>query len=362
MNLSSHNYAVVLAGGSGTRFWPKSRQKRPKQLCDLGGGGKTLIEETLSRLDELFAPNKRLIVTHQLQAHATSLLVSSQVSMVMAEPTAKNTAAALILAALEIKARGGPGAIMSSFHADHHIKDKLAFSKAIRAAQESAASGRLALVGIKPRHPETGFGYIEKGNARGNTDFDVASFREKPDLETAKSFLASGNFLWNSGMFHWQVETFLSECRRLALDSLEPLELLFHKYLNFDQIPADHLARVYQELPNVAVDNAILEKSDKISVVEGDFEWHDVGSWSALAESYPEKNDQELNFKSGDVLLIDCKNVTAESDGPLLVGLGLEDFIVVHCEGAILVCPKNRAQDVKLIVDELKRKGREKFI
>ncbi len=352
-------FAVILAGGSGTRFWPKSRLKKPKQLCALGGGEKTLIEETLTRLDGMIAPEHRMIVTHSLQSELTQKIVGKAGGLILPEPTAKNTTAALILAALEIRARSGDEALMSCFHADHLIKDRLAFSNCVKAAQESARAGNIALIGITPKEPHTGFGYIERGEKIGPQDFKVASFREKPNLKTAQEFLASGRFLWNSGMFNWKVGVFLDECRRYAADSLIPLENLFKQYGRFEAISQAALKDIYLGLPSIAVDNAILEKSSRISVVEGNFEWHDVGSWSALATAYPEKLDAQSNLALGSTKLMDCKNVSAQSDGPLLVGLGLEDLILVYSEGALLVCPKDRAQDVKTIVDELKKIGRE---
>lgn len=356
--LSKNVFAVILAGGSGTRFWPKSRQKSPKQLCALGGSEETMIEITLGRLDGFIPPERRLIVTHQDQAESTRKIVGSRCPVIVAEPEARNTANALALAALEInKMGGGSDAIMISLHADHVIANVEAFRDSLKTAVKVAESGDLCLIGIVPKYPETGYGYIERGNRLEQPGaFRVASFREKPERKIAEQFVASGNFYWNAGLFVFPVNTLLGELESKLPATVSALRAVSSGAPSLARIDGSKLAGVYRELPKISIDHAVLEVSKKVSVVEADIGWQDVGSWDALSQCF--KTDADGNFISGDVLAIDSQGCTIDSDGPMTAILGMKDVIVVHAKGAILVCPKSRAQDVKLIVDLLKEKGR----
>jgi mannose-1-phosphate guanylyltransferase len=365
--LPNHVYAVILAGGSGTRFWPKSRLKSPKQLCRIGGGAKTMLETTLSRLDGFIPPERRLIITHADQAQATAALVKDLCPLIIAEPDARNTANALALAALEIENRQkllqGARPVMISLHADHvveHVDRMLqSFETAVTLAERQNA---LVLMGIVPRYPETGYGYIEKGETCDGLPnaFRVASFREKPNLETATKFIAAKRFFWNAGLFVFPVAALLNELTEKLPQSINSLRnLLGSDYSSYSQVPRDAFERVYKELPKISIDHAVLEVSKNVFVVEADIGWQDVGSWEALAQCF--KVDASRNFIDGPVITLDTQDSVVETDGPLVATLGLKGMVVVHAKGAILVCPKDRSQDVKLIVDQLKSTGLSQF-
>src|SRR3989338_1297146 len=212
--VSSDVFAVILAGGSGTRFWPRSRHHSPKQLCRIGSASQTLVEGTLQRLEGWIPPERRMLVTHQDQLEATRALCGDRVGMYLPEPTARNTACALTLAALEIQ-KQNPNGVMVSLHADHVIQNQAAFHATMNLAIATARKGFLTLLGVVPQYPETGYGYIEQGEALsgGLSGFRVASFREKPELEIATAYVKSGTFFWNSGLFVCTVEAFLQEAR-----------------------------------------------------------------------------------------------------------------------------------------------------
>lgn len=361
--IPSHVYAVVLAGGSGTRFWPKSRHLLPKQLCKIGSSETTMLEQTLTRLDGLVPPERRLVVTHSDQMATTRQIAGVHCQNFLAEPYAKNTAHALALAALEINRqadKSGPKPIMISLHADALIKNSEAFQTALIQMVQTADEGYLSLLGITPAYAETGYGYIEKGPALSAAphSFRVSSFREKPDLATATAYLKTERFLWNSGIFAWRIDTILGELASWLPDSLKALESLLSRYPNsgFNNIPQNELSRVYGMLPSIAIDNGVLEKSQKVAVVAADIGWKDVGSWDALDQCF--STDAEGNLFYGDVIAVDCNNITVDSDSKIVACLGVKDLVVVVSKGAVLVCPKDRAQDVKKIVEELKNRGR----
>lgn len=361
-----HVYVVILAGGSGTRFWPKSRHKSPKQLCVIGDADKTMLEITLDRLDGFVPSSRRLIVTHQDQAPQTEKLVGKSVHRVLAEPQARNTANALALAALEVQAmhKGSKPAVMVSLHADHIIKDVSRFINDLKSAVKVAETGQICLIGIKPRYPETGFGYIEQGDALKidgvGSAYKVKSFREKPAFDLASEYVKSGNFLWNAGLFVWQIPMILGELKQYLPVAVEKLSAALGKRASFADIPRLEMAEVYGSLPKIAIDNAVLEVSKKVSVIVTDFGWQDVGSWDALAQCFAP--DKAGNLAFGDTLLIDSKNTTVDSDGPFIACLGTNDLVVVAAKGAVLVCPKDKAQDVKKIVEWLQGQKREEYL
>jgi len=360
--VESHVYAVILAGGSGTRFWPKSRQKLPKQLCRLGGAKETMIEITLGRLDGFIPPERRIIVTHRDQAALTRKIVGDRCGKVIAEPDARNTANALALAALEISKKApGKNPIMVSLHADHVIEKVDLLNNAIRTAIDVAKMGDLCLLGVVPRYPETGYGYIEKGPELSMKGvFKVASFREKPDQETARSYVGSKKFFWNAGLFVFPVNVLLEEIKAKLPASVTGLSSLLGAADSFEKVDPKAMADLYRQLPKISIDHAVLEVSRRVSVVEADIGWQDVGSWDALSQCF--RMDKEGNYSEGDVMVIDSHGCTIDTDGPLTVLLGMKDTVVVHAGGAILVCPKDRAQDVKIIVDALKDRGRNEFV
>lgn len=358
-DINSNVYAVVLAGGSGTRFWPKSRQKSPKQLCALGGASKTMIEVTLDRMDGFVPPERRIIVTHVDQVEETKRIVGNRCKTFIAEPEARNTANALAAAALEMeRLHGSSDAIMLSLHADHVVADLPAMLDAFSTAIRIAKTGNLTLIGIVPRYPETGYGYIERGAALDEPKaFRVTAFREKPQKALAEEFVRSGKFYWNAGLFVFPVKTLLSELTERFPETMKILrQLLANSKDGLGHADAKAFAESYAKLPKISIDHAVLEVSTAVSVVEADIGWQDVGSWDALGQCF--KTDAQGNYIDGPHVLIDTNDCTIESDGPLIATIGLNDLVVVHAKGAILVCPKERAQDVKFIVDKLKETGR----
>jgi len=340
-------FALVLAGGSGTRFWPKSRHKNPKQLSKLGSATETMLEITLKRLDGVVPVSNRFIVTHREQVEETKKVSQGLCATVIAEPDARNTANAICLAALEIqKVAKSKNPILISLHADAMIQRKDEFRKCLAQAVETSKSGYLTLLGIVPEYPETGFGYIELGDELSKDAKKVKSFKEKPDLETAKKYFESKKFLWNSGMFVFPLSLLLQEFQTY----------LPKNYASLKDATSNNLSQVYNQLDKISIDQGILERSRSVAVVPCDISWKDVGSWDVLGDVFGK--DENGNFSSGNVLLIDSKNSVVESDGPLVATLGIRDLVVVHYKGAILVCPKSRCQDVKLIVEKLKKQNR----
>lgn len=351
-------YAVILAGGSGTRFWPKSRHLSPKQLCSIGSSDKSMLEITLERLDNYIPPSRRIIVTHKDQAAETKRLVGHLCETIIAEPMAKNTAPALALAALEISQRAGSkDAIMISLHADAIIKNNDLFLATLKQAADIALDNYLTLIGIKPDSPETGYGYLEQGAPLPTKPgFIVSSFKEKPDLQLAKEYLAAGHLYWNSGIFTWRVGLFLAELSKSVPTIEQTLgALLSESCHSYEQVDTDQLREAYQALPKISVDHAVLEASKVVAMAIGEFDWMDVGSWDALPKTFPV--DENGNYINGHSLALDCKGSVIDTDGPLVACLGLKDTVVIAAKGAILVCPTDRAQEVKKIVDELRSRN-----
>lgn len=361
---ASDVYAVILAGGSGTRFWPKSRLANPKQLCNIGGGDKTMLEQTLARLDGFIPPERRLIVTHQAQLELTRSIVGSSCKTVLGEPEARNTANALALATLQINAMhgSGPPPIMVSLHADHVIRYEERFIQVLSDAIAVARQGFLTLVGIVPQYAETGYGYIERGLPLTGTGMPhgaqaVASFREKPGKADAESYVASERFLWNAGYFVWRTDVILEELRERLPQSVAALEAVPHSSPDgYAKTPIATLASAYAKLPKIAIDHAVMELSRRVAVIPADIGWQDVGSWDAISRSFPV--DHFGNWQGGDTLLIDTHHTTVDSDGPFVATIGVHDLVVVAARGAVLVCAKDRAQDVKQVVEWLSARGR----
>lgn len=360
--LPENVFAIVLAGGSGTRFWPKSRHNRPKQLCEIGDNDATMIELTLRRLDGLVPTDRRMIVTHIDQVQSTKQITAGLCDHYLAEPSAKNTANALALAALEVQKiaskKGINNPIILSLHADALIKRLDVFTSTIQKMLASAAAGKLTLLGITPEYAETGYGYIEKGATLSGMKetYQVDSFREKPDATTAQTYVASGRFLWNSGIFAWQVSTILAELETFLPASVATLRLALAENQSFSNLSPDAFKAAYASLASIAIDPAVLERSKIVSVVEADIGWKDVGSWDALAQCFP--TDANNNLFYGKVIAIDSEGTTIDSDAKVVACIGVKDLVIVSSGGAILVCPKDRAQDVKFIVEELKKQGR----
>lgn len=362
MNDFSNGYAVVLAGGSGSRFWPKSRQQLPKQLCNINSDDFTLIEQTFMRLEEIIPVERRIIVTHYDQVEKTRAVVGDKAAIILAEPERKNTAAALASAALFVRQlaheSGIEHPIMYSFHADHLIEKPDAYIHALQAAKVHAEHGSLVLLGIEPTYPSTGYGYVHCGEDQltGVQGKKVKSFKEKPDRKLALEYLESGKYLWNSGIFVWSVKTLLQELARYLPRTVARLESASRKW-DFHSKVLNMAIEDYAVLEDISIDHALLEKSDQVVVIPSRFSWLDLGSWESVDMCRP-ADDDSGNRLSGDILTLDCQSNIISTDSFVVATIGLQDFVVVVDQGAVLVCPKNRSQDVKKIVALLKEQKR----
>jgi len=359
---------VIMAGGTGERFWPLSRFTHPKQLLTLTGSGQSLLEEAVERSMALVPPANIYIATSvHLQKAIQEADLGIPVENVIAEPCKRNTAGCLIYAAATILARTNlsPEEVtMGGLTADQRIPDTAPFVETIGAALESAENNEaLITIGIQPIRPETGYGYIEiaenatpVANPGGRSLFRVASFREKPKPEDAAKYIASGRFLWNSGMFFWRLSSFQNEFGKANPVMAETLEDLTDALMAEDQARA---AKIFDALPNISIDYALMEKATHVMVVPGNFIWDDVGAWDALYRTFP--TDNKGNIRVGDPVLIDCTDsiiYNAPGQKKMAVGVaGLKDMVVVVNDDAVLVIPKDRAQDVRKIVIALRDRG-----
>jgi len=353
-------YAVIMAGGSGTRFWPASRRLRPKQLLALTGN-ETLLSETVRRLDGVCPRENILIATGQHLAERTlASLDEFSEKQLLIEPVARNTAPCLAWAASTI-ARRDPDAVVVALPADQHITDEAGFREVLQHAVASAATGLITTVGIQPTHPETGYGYIEaETSSQEETVQRVRRFVEKPDKERAEQFVAAGNFYWNSGMFFFRAGDMVR-----AVETHLPALAACTKQLDEaasagreDEI----LEKVFNEMPSVSIDHGVMEHMDTLGVVPGEFGWSDVGSW--LSASELATRDEAGNSAPEHALLIDAKNnhvVDLRSgDEPRVIAMvGCDDLVVVETDDALLIMPRQRSQDVREVVAALKARGAE---
>ena len=355
-------YAVIMAGGRGTRFWPKSREKMPKHLLDIFGK-KTIIQETVDRIGPMIPAKNILIVTGA--SHSDEVirqLPHLPEENIIIEPVGRNTAPCIGLAAMYIK-KMNPEGVMVVLPSDHYIPDEEAFRRTLAIASEIAQRGNYLLtIGIKPTSPETGYGYMEQGEPvaviRGEEIFQVRSFREKPGLEQAKSFLQDGGFFWNSGMFIWKVSTILDEINRLLPNLYKGL-LKIEDAIGTDR-EKDVIGEVYQEIAPISIDYGVMEKADGTLLVKGDFGWSDVGSWNALWKVWDK--DENGNAARGPFIGVDSSNSLVYSPDKLVALVGVEDLVVVETADSILVCKRTGSQDVKKLVDMLEEKNMKEYL
>lgn len=347
-------YALILAGGSGERFWPLSRRNRPKQLLRLVSE-QTLLEETVGRLDGLVPPERILILTNVEQEKAVrDLLKRFPKENIVAEPAKRDTAAAVALGAGWVAARDH-AATMLTLPADHVIADRTAFQETMKTAAAAAQeTGALVTIGIKPTWACPGFGYIEQGAAvrlrNGNEKIAVhrvIRFREKPNVDLAESFLRKGNFRWNAGMFVWSITTVLSEFNRHAPELADFISQV-RSPKNLDKILRERFAT----LPRISFDYAIMEKADRVLMVEASFDWDDVGSWQAVARYF--KKDAQGNAANRAVTALDSSDNIIFNEGETTIALlGVRNLIVVRTGDAILICHRHEAERIKNLVAKL---------
>ncbi|WP_434640842.1 mannose-1-phosphate guanylyltransferase [Thermoanaerobacterium thermosaccharolyticum] len=351
---------VIMAGGKGERFWPKSRIKMPKQFLKLYGD-KTMIQQTVDRLKRLMPIENIFVVTNIDYAG----LISDQIpelptENILIEPMGKNTAACIGLTALHTE-KLDRDSIMVVVPSDHVIKDEETYLGVLKTAIEKAKSGNnLVTIGIKPLHPETGYGYINFKKItneiiNNNPVHKVERFEEKPDYDTAVKYVESGDYLWNSGMFIWKTSTILNAIKEHMPQLYSALNVIRE---NFD---SDEIEKIlyeeYSKLESISIDYGIMEKAKNVYVVPGDFGWDDVGSWTSIERLY--EKDENGNVIKGNVVSVDTKKCIITGSDKLIATLGIEDVIIVDTEDALLICSKDKAQNVKEVLKELRERKSE---
>jgi mannose-1-phosphate guanylyltransferase len=357
--MNPHHYGLILAGGRGTRFWPRSRKRSAKQVLNVVGE-RSLIQATVDRLAPVIPPERLWILTNEYVREAiVGQLPGVPARQILAEPAQRNTAPAIGLAAHILRSID-PDAVMGVFPSDHVVGKPVVYRRVLKAALKGAAAGRLMVVGIAPRWPETGYGYIEfpRGTEAGFDPVPVRRFHEKPVLAKAKRYVAAGHFYWNSGMFFWRAGVLLDELRRhlpktaALLASLPPFAA------------RQFAARLKETFPlceNISIDYAVMERAAEVSgLAAPDFAWNDVGSWNAVYELLP--RDSSGNVRARDAICVDAHDNFVDARGKVVALLGVRNLIVVDTPDALLVASRDRAQQVGDIVRELERQKREDLL
>jgi mannose-1-phosphate guanylyltransferase len=362
--LSEHLYAVIMAGGVGSRLWPRSRLATPKQFLDLLGS-RTMLQETVDRIEPLIPLDRVLVVAGE--DHETT--VRSQVpglppENMITEPGPRGTAPCIGLAAVTLQQRD-PTATMAVFPADHRIADATHFRKAVAAAAQVAQDDYLVTLGITPDHPNTGYGYIQRGTSLGEVQglpvYRVRRFTEKPDAATAESFLGSGEYYWNGGIFIWRVSAILAEMARLLPQLHGELQSVAEAW----DAPAREgkLAAAWERVPRTTIDYGVMEKAARVAVLPVDMGWDDVGNWASLSGLLEgDEAGNVLRGKGRSLLLDSADNYVYSSPGRLVTLVGVEGFVVVDTEDALLICPKEHAQAVRDVVKRLKAEGLQEYL
>ncbi|MCR4587327.1 MAG: mannose-1-phosphate guanylyltransferase [Lachnospiraceae bacterium] len=354
-------YAVIMAGGGGTRFWPIGRKARPKQFLKVVGDD-TLLGETIARILPIIPMEQIFIVTNVTQVHLVEEAVPEGFckETILPEPAARNTAACIGYAAKEIMSRYGDG-LMCVLASDHYIGAPEAFRATVFSALQTAEeTDALVTIGIRPTFPSTGYGYIKYASAGDNSDYkvphDVEQFVEKPDVETAKAYIESGDFAWNSGMFFWRVGAVMEQYKALLPDITKLLDEIYDA-----KDRKEALFRIYPTIPSISVDYGIMERAKNVKMHTGDFKWDDVGSFTAYADL--NEQDGDGNTVVGKACLLDSKNnICVGNEERLLALIGVENLTVVDGGNALLVCPTERLQEIRAMVDKLSKEGFEEYV
>ena len=353
---ASKTFAVIPAGGAGTRLWPRSRRSTPKHVLPLGAGGRPLLRETFERArrvaDEVF-----VLTEVRQRGIISTVLPEIDAEHLILEPYARGTTNAYGLAVLTLSARD-PEATMLTMPADHVVRGGAKVSTVVRAAiRVSRTTDSLVTVGLKPTFPSTGLGYIQAPGRAAGGAVRVKRFVEKPDLATARRFVKAGGYYWNLAWFAWRLSVFVDQLGRHAPRRLVALRKVLSARNSGDETGA---AELYRRLPVEVIDRSVMEKTDRLVLVPADFEWADIGSWAELGDRVTA--DAHGNSVEGEAVLIDTRGSLVLGDRRLVAAIGLEDMIIVDTEDAILVCPRSRAQDVKKVVDALKRARKTRYL
>ncbi|MCH5279879.1 MAG: mannose-1-phosphate guanylyltransferase [Lachnospiraceae bacterium] len=360
-------YGVIMAGGNGSRFWPLGRKERPKQLLNLSGKD-LMINETLKRLSFCIEKENLMIVTNVSQASLMEEETKEWVKKenILSEPAARNTAACIGYAAMEILRKHGDG-IMCILPSDQFVKDEEEFVRVMEAAIVTAEeTDGLVTIGICPTFPATGYGYIKSkegsrtpiGDKNMKNYSIVEEFVEKPDKETAQIYLEKGGYLWNSGMFVWKASTILSYMERLLPDVYSCLQEI-GKDMGTDR-EQETIERVYPAIPKISIDYGIMERADHVLVIPAEFGWNDIGSLDML--TLMKEADEKGNVSYGETVFEDCEGSILYAADKLVAAVGMKDVIVVQTKDAVLVCPKDKAQDVKKLTERLEATGKERYL
>jgi len=364
-------HAVILAGGRGTRFWPRSRTRTPKQLLIIVGKD-TMLQQTVARLRPLIRPDSIWTVTNAEQAAAVRKQVPAAArKRVLTEPTGRNTAAAIALAAIHVRHAAGGDALMAVLPADHFIELDKKYREIVSAALDVARHpGRMVVLGIPPTRPETGFGYVERmSESIGTTGFPVfpvLRFTEKPELKLAQEYVAAGNYHWNAGMFFWRVSTFLENLKKYLPKTYAALERLAASIGT--RVYERKLRAVYPKLENISVDYAVLEPATRaegeprVFVIPAEVGWSDIGSWGAVHGLLLDKNSTDGNVFLTPGYALDARGNLISCPGKMAAVIGVHDLIVVDTPDALLICPRDRAQDVGKIVKWLEEQRRKDLL
>jgi mannose-1-phosphate guanylyltransferase len=364
-------HAVILAGGRGTRFWPRSRTRTPKQLLNIVGKD-TMLQQTIARLRPLIPAERIWTVTNLEQAAAVRKQVPAAArKRVVTEPLGRNTAVAIGLAAIHVRHTEGGDALMAVLPADHYIELDKKYREIVNAALEVARQpGRMVVLGIPPTRPETGFGYVERMSesigTKGFPVFVVRRFTEKPELKLAQEYVATGNYHWNAGMFFWRVSTFLENLRQFLPKTHAALEKLSASIgtRSYDR----KLRAIYPKLENISVDYAVLEPATRaegaprVFVIPAEVGWSDIGSWGAVHGLLLDKNSADGNVFLTPGYVLDARGNLISCPGKIAALIGVHDLIVVDTPDALLICPRNRAQDVGKIVKWLEEQRRKDLL
>jgi mannose-1-phosphate guanylyltransferase len=361
-------HAVIMAGGSGTRFWPESRKARPKQLLPITGGD-SMLAETVRRVDPLIPPERVWVVTNAVQAEGVKLACPDLPSdHILIEPCARNTAACVGLAATVVHSID-PEATLAVLPADHVISPPEEFQRSLQAGADVAAEpGALVTFGIQPTYPATGYGYIRQGSRLGAKEglsfFEVEAFQEKPDKTVAKNYLDEGVYLWNAGIFVWRADSILDAFRQFLPEIADGLEQISTVANEPEKLQA-MIDQLYPDFQSVPVDIGILEQSESVRVLKAPYHWSDVGSWRALHDELSKDNDGNCWVfpNGGDLMVENAKGILAYSRTPKTIAvLGLSELVVVHTEDAVLVAKRNESESVKCFVDRLQEAGRTELL
>ncbi|MDE0561336.1 mannose-1-phosphate guanylyltransferase [Algoriphagus sp. NF] len=352
-----HNkpYIVIMAGGIGSRFWPYSRRKRPKQFLDILGTGRTLLQMTYDRFRQLASPEQFFVITYRKYVD----LVKEQLPelhdyQILSEPNRKNTAPCIAYAGYKIHSID-PNATMIITPSDHLIQQENKFFKSIKKALLAANEpGRLVTLGIKPNRPETGYGYIQYVEGSGKDALKVKTFTEKPNIKLAKAFIDSGDFVWNSGIFIWKCASLIQAMEKHMPDLAEVFQEGEEHFGSEGE--ADFITKAYLQFKNISVDYGLMEKSSDVYVILGDFSWSDLGSWQSLHEV--REQDEDENVIEGNVMLYGTKKSYIKSDsGKLIVVEGLENYLVSDTDNVLLICPLDGEKRFRQFVSNARKKG-----